>query len=187
MAIMRTNHWTDLAHGLLSRADLHRVGDELILRYAPVSIAAYCALFAVALALAGLCWLVAREFKVRQSPRGVAELRIAAIGLAVFGLGSAVIILPGVVQSEVRISRTRLSQTGGLWFKPRLREFPLAQIRLISRTSEAGEFESRAVWTLFGWDGRLERFEPGDLIARNPEPVIAELRARGVLVLSLKH
>ena len=175
----------DWLANLLALGHVRRVDGVFVLRYAATSIIAWCTLIGLALALALLCWLVARRVAHRQpaAPSGAVLWWIACGGLAVWALGLAAIVMPDILRHEVRISDAELTQPTGLWYAGRVRTFRLKEISAIFRSTEPGKFERRAVWSVERWGGRRERFEPGDLIARNAELVVAELRARNVLVI----
>jgi hypothetical protein len=170
---------------MMSRANIRLVNGVVILRYAYVSIALWCILPALALGLAWVCWRRASALRRRSPdlPQGVVGLRIAAVFIALFSIIIAAIVVPGVALHEVRISGAELTQSTGLWFKSRVRRFPLSKISVIFRSTAPGEFGRRAIWNVRYRTGGGERFEPSELIAMNADPVVIELQARGVTVI----
>jgi hypothetical protein len=175
----------DTLANLLARGHVRRIDGVFVLRYAASSIIAWCTIIVLGVALALLCWLVARRVARRPpaATNSVVKWRIASGVLAFWALGLGAFVVPEILRHEVRISDVYLTQTTGLWSARPARAFRLREISAIFRSTEPGEFERRTVWSVRHRDGSRERFEPGDLISRNAELVVAELRARRVLVI----
>lgn len=167
---------------LLARPHVDTVGGDFVLTHDVVSVVAFAVIPAVALLIAIGCWRFARRLAERDTPDSQAPLkvRIVACGAFLFALVNAVVLIPGMMHLEVRISDDRLMQTTGFWWDETVREFPFDRIDSIREGTQPGQFGPEVVWFIAWRDGPDERFRPCDVIAENSDFVAAELRKRGV-------
>ena len=167
---------------LLAQPHVVTDGDDLVLTHDVISVLACAAIPVVALLVTVGCWRFAGRLAERDTPDAQAPLkvRIVACGAFVFALVMAVVLIPGMMHLEVRITDDRLMQTTGFWWDESVREFPFDQIEAIREGTHPGRFGPEVVWFIEWRGGRGERFRPCDLIAENSEFVAEELRKRGV-------
>lgn len=167
---------------LLTRPHVVREGDDFVLTHDVLSILAFSLVPLLALLIGIGCWRFAGWLAKRQTPDPQAALKVRVVACCawMFALGMAVMLIPGMMNLEVRITSDRLVQSTGIWSTDNVSEFPFDEVKSIRERTEQGDFGPQLVWLVHWRNGRAERFDPCDLIEGNSALVADELRKRGV-------
>ena len=108
--------------------------------------------------------------------------RPLAVLLLMLSLVPAVLLVPGVVMDQVKVTGERIEQTTGPRWNPTVTGFvyaDTARVWIVERAADPGR-EPETVWVIHGAAGGVTEIEPGTLWSINIEDIVTRLRDYGV-------